>query len=106
MLLLATQLSHESKMKTLLLTTLEALLHTLKSRETADVVTEAMTVIRCIIRLVQSLLAEPTAKKFFCRLLSEHPRLIACSQIRSNYSIEQAFPYQYGYRYPRPEITF
>jgi hypothetical protein len=64
MLLLATQLSHESEMKTLLLVVLEALLNTLKTRESANMITEAITLTRCIIRLVSKLLAEPVANMY------------------------------------------
>jgi hypothetical protein len=64
MLLLATQLSHESEMKALLLVVLEALLHTLKTRDSSDMITEGITLTRCIIRLVSRLLAEPAANKY------------------------------------------
>ncbi|KAF7306235.1 hypothetical protein MIND_00414100 [Mycena indigotica] len=65
MLLLATQISHESEMKTVLITVLEALLKTLKVEKNngGETVVEAMALVRCIIRLVGKLLAEPTANK-------------------------------------------
>jgi hypothetical protein len=63
MLLLATQISHESDMKTLLLAVLEALLDTLKTRDSTDTIGEGITLIRCIIRLVTKLLAEPGANR-------------------------------------------
>ncbi|KAJ7474020.1 meiosis protein SPO22/ZIP4 like-domain-containing protein [Mycena latifolia] len=63
MLLLATQISHESEMKTVLLSVLEALLKTLKFENSGETVVEAMTLIRCIIRLVLKLLVEPAANK-------------------------------------------
>jgi hypothetical protein len=63
LLLLATQLSHESHMKTLLLSTLEALLQTLKTQENSDTIGETITLTRCIIRLVQTLLAEPASNQ-------------------------------------------
>ncbi|KAJ7115262.1 meiosis protein SPO22/ZIP4 like-domain-containing protein [Mycena epipterygia] len=63
MLLLATQISHESEMKTVLLSVLEALLKTLKIENSGETVVEAMTLIRCIIRLVLKLLVEPAANK-------------------------------------------
>ncbi|KAJ7752626.1 meiosis protein SPO22/ZIP4 like-domain-containing protein [Mycena metata] len=63
MLLLATQISHESKMKTVLLSVLEALLKTLKIENSGETVVEAMTLIRCIIRLVLKLLVEPASNK-------------------------------------------
>ncbi|KIY53662.1 SPO22-domain-containing protein [Fistulina hepatica ATCC 64428] len=64
MLLLATHLSHQSGLKPLLLVVLEALLKTMKARESnGEPVVEAMTLIRCIIRLILSLMADPTSKK-------------------------------------------
>ncbi|KAJ7160549.1 meiosis protein SPO22/ZIP4 like-domain-containing protein [Mycena crocata] len=65
MLLLATQISHESEMKTVLLAVLEALLGTLRIENSkgGETVVEAMTLIRCIIRLVLKLLVEPAANK-------------------------------------------
>ncbi|KAJ7449476.1 hypothetical protein B0H11DRAFT_333517 [Mycena galericulata] len=63
MLLLATQISHESEMKPVLLSVLEALLRTLKIENSGETVVEAMTLIRCIIRLVLKLLVEPAANK-------------------------------------------
>ncbi|KIK65861.1 hypothetical protein GYMLUDRAFT_950153 [Collybiopsis luxurians FD-317 M1] len=60
MLLLATKLSHESEMKNVLLAVLEALLKTLKISNGGETVVEAMALLRCIIRLVLKLLAEPT----------------------------------------------
>ncbi|KAJ7877618.1 meiosis protein SPO22/ZIP4 like-domain-containing protein [Mycena leptocephala] len=63
MLLLATQISHESEMKTVLLSVLEALLKTLKIENSGETVVEAMTLIRCIIRLVLKLLVEPASNK-------------------------------------------
>ena len=59
MLRLATQLSHESNMKTLLLKVLEEMLRSMKAQESGDTVVEAVTLTRCIIRLVQSVLSEP-----------------------------------------------
>lgn len=61
MLLLATQISHESDMKGLLLAVLETLLEALKSRDSTDIIGEAITLTRCIIRLITKLLAEPVA---------------------------------------------
>ncbi|KAF7367752.1 hypothetical protein MSAN_00839200 [Mycena sanguinolenta] len=63
MLLLATQISHESEMKPVLLSVLEALLKTLKIENSGETVVEAMTLIRCIIRLVLKLLVEPASNK-------------------------------------------
>lgn len=61
MLLLATQLSHEADMKTLLLACLEALLRTLSAHGAVDAETEAVVLIRCIIRLVLGLMKQPAA---------------------------------------------
>ncbi|KAK7688019.1 hypothetical protein QCA50_008389 [Cerrena zonata] len=65
MLLLATQLAHESDMKTLLLSILEELLQTVNMRVNDEFQSEALTLIRCIIRLVVKLLGEPGAKRQF-----------------------------------------
>jgi hypothetical protein len=64
MLLLATQLSHESEMKSLLLVVLETLLNSLKTRDSSDMIIEGITLTRCIVRLVSRLLAEPAANKY------------------------------------------
>ncbi|KAH7884118.1 hypothetical protein F5I97DRAFT_1969338 [Phlebopus sp. FC_14] len=61
MLLLACRLSHDSDMKGLLLSVLKALLDTLNHRANVKTVTEAMTLVRCIIRLALKLLGEPGA---------------------------------------------
>jgi hypothetical protein len=58
MILLAIRMANESDMKSLLLTTLEALLQTLKRGENLEDDMEAIMLIRCIIRLVGSLLDE------------------------------------------------
>lgn len=62
MLLLATQLAHESSMKALLLSVLDSLLQTVDVRE-SDTITEAMVLIRCSIRLILKLLVEPAANE-------------------------------------------
>lgn len=62
MLLLATQLAHESNMKTLLLSVLDSLLQTIDVRE-SNTITEAMVLIRCSIRLILKLLVEPAANE-------------------------------------------
>ncbi|GBE78570.1 hypothetical protein BKA93DRAFT_799652 [Sparassis latifolia] len=59
MLMLATRLANESEMKALLLSALEALLDVVKIRQGPATDVEALTLIRCIIRLVLKLLAEP-----------------------------------------------
>lgn len=56
MLLLATSMAHESDMKDLLLTVLEGLLKTLKRESGLEADVEAITLVRCIVRLVHSLL--------------------------------------------------
>ncbi|KAJ7609436.1 hypothetical protein FB45DRAFT_944458 [Roridomyces roridus] len=63
MLLLATQISYESEMKSVLLAVLDGLLRTLKMEKSGETVVEAVTLIRCIIRLVLKLLVEPAANK-------------------------------------------
>ena len=67
MLLLATQISHQSEMKAVLLSVLEALLKTLKMGDSGEVVVEAMTLIRCMIRLALGLLVEPTVNRSVIR---------------------------------------
>jgi len=62
MLILATQLAHESDMKGLLLSILDALLQTLNIPE-GDMVIEAMVLIRCAIRLILKLMTEPAANQ-------------------------------------------
>jgi hypothetical protein len=61
-LLLATQISHQSEMKGVLLAVLENLLKTLKIGSNAEVA-EAITLNRCIIKLILSLLVEPAANR-------------------------------------------
>ncbi|KAF8957067.1 meiosis protein SPO22/ZIP4 like-domain-containing protein [Flammula alnicola] len=63
MLLLATQISHQSEMKGILLAVLQSLLKTLKIGSNGEVVIEAMTLIRCIVKLILNLLVEPAANK-------------------------------------------
>ena len=60
MLLLATRLAHESDMKHLLLAVLEALLGAF-IRSGLQVEAEAITLVRCIIRLVLKMMSEPGA---------------------------------------------
>lgn len=61
MILLACRLAHDMDMKNLLLNVLKALLETLNFRENVGNITEAMTLVRCIIRLIIKLLGEPAA---------------------------------------------
>ena len=66
MLLLATQISHQLELKGVLLSVLEALLATLVtgSGSTGETAVEAMTLIRCIIRLVLKLMSDPMANQY------------------------------------------
>ncbi|KAF9029885.1 SPO22-domain-containing protein [Hymenopellis radicata] len=65
MLLLATQLSHQSENRLILLAALKALLNTLKVPSTSggETLVEAMTLIRCILKLVLRLLTETSPNK-------------------------------------------
>ncbi|KIM81848.1 hypothetical protein PILCRDRAFT_8503 [Piloderma croceum F 1598] len=89
MLILATQLAHESDMKGLLLSVLDALLQTSNIPE-GNMVTEAMVLIRCAIRLILKLMTEPAANQpILIGTLVEHfrtaKRLIeaACAEQKS-----------------------
>jgi len=64
MLLLATQISHQSEMKSVLLAVLESLLRTLKIGTNGEMLVEAMSLMRCIVKLTLSLLVEPAANKY------------------------------------------
>lgn len=64
MLLLATQISKESEMSTVLLTVLEALLKTLKAHDSGDAALEAIALLRCIIRLILKLVVDPTVNRY------------------------------------------
>jgi hypothetical protein len=61
MLLLAIQLAHETKQKTLLLAVLEAMYKTMQREPHVDVETEGITLVRCSIRIILDLLKEPLA---------------------------------------------
>ncbi|KAG1746972.1 meiosis protein SPO22/ZIP4 like-domain-containing protein [Suillus lakei] len=61
MILLACRLAHDLDMKILLLNVLKALLETLNFRENVENITEAVALVRCIIRLIIKLLGEPAA---------------------------------------------
>ncbi|PCH37312.1 hypothetical protein WOLCODRAFT_146594, partial [Wolfiporia cocos MD-104 SS10] len=64
MLMLATRLANEADMKNLLLSVSEALLRTMKTRgDGSELNGEAITLIRCIIRLVLQLMAEPGSNR-------------------------------------------
>ncbi|KAG8930396.1 hypothetical protein FRC00_001154 [Tulasnella sp. 408] len=62
MLLLATKLAHEHKMRSLLLSILEKLLLTLQSNAALETEVEAMTLLRCMVRVIVELLNEPNAE--------------------------------------------
>ncbi|VDB86539.1 unnamed protein product [Peniophora sp. CBMAI 1063] len=59
MLLMAIRLAHESDLKVLLLSVLEEMLRSLKQAESLRAEPEAVALIRCTIRLVLRLMAEP-----------------------------------------------
>ena len=61
MLLLATQLAHETKQKTLLLAILEAMLRTLQREPQLKADSEGITLVRCSVRIILDLLKEPLA---------------------------------------------
>ncbi|KDQ17571.1 hypothetical protein BOTBODRAFT_64038 [Botryobasidium botryosum FD-172 SS1] len=61
MLLLATQLAHETRLKPLLLVILESLLKTLRSEVGVETEVEGITLARCMIRIVLERLKEPAA---------------------------------------------
>ncbi|KAG2023937.1 hypothetical protein CC2G_001538 [Coprinopsis cinerea AmutBmut pab1-1] len=63
MLLLATQISHRSELKRVLLVVLEGLLKTLKLGSNGEIVVEAMALLRCIIKLILGLLVDPLANR-------------------------------------------
>ncbi|TFK48044.1 hypothetical protein OE88DRAFT_1810744 [Heliocybe sulcata] len=63
MLLLATQMAHEMDLRRLLLSVLEALLQTLQDEASIETEFEAITVVRCLIRLELKLLGEPGANR-------------------------------------------
>ncbi|KZV81777.1 SPO22-domain-containing protein [Exidia glandulosa HHB12029] len=64
MLLLATQLAHERDLKPLLVAVLEALLADVRAQKGVDNEIEAVTLIRCIIRLLMELLSQPGAQMY------------------------------------------
>ncbi|KZT68843.1 hypothetical protein DAEQUDRAFT_711357 [Daedalea quercina L-15889] len=74
-LMLATQLANESDMKRLLLSVLEALLGTMGSNGDPSSDTEALTLARCIIRLILKLMGEPGSdRSSLVRVLIGHFR--------------------------------
>ncbi|KAG8729351.1 hypothetical protein FRC12_021042 [Ceratobasidium sp. 428] len=92
MLLLATQLAHEVKQKTLLLAVLEAMLRTLQQGQQGlelEADAEGITIVRCSVRIILDLLKEPlAATNELVKSLVEHFRraldLIGIASAKSN----------------------
>ncbi|KAG8721685.1 hypothetical protein FRC08_011094 [Ceratobasidium sp. 394] len=92
MLLLATQLAHETKQKTLLLAVLEAMLRTLRQGQQGlelEVEAEGITIVRCSVRIILDLLKEPLAEtNQLVKSLTEHFRraldLIGATSAKDN----------------------
>jgi hypothetical protein len=59
MLLMATRLAHESDLKNVLLSVLQELLDLVRARKTTEMTVEPITLVRCMIRLVLRLIADP-----------------------------------------------
>jgi hypothetical protein len=59
MLLMATRLAHESDSKNVLLSVLQQLIDFVGARKTTDMNVEPVTLLRCMIRLVLRLIADP-----------------------------------------------
>jgi hypothetical protein len=59
MLLMATRLAHETDLKNVLLSVLQELLDHVRAREASEINVEPITLIRCMIRLVLRLIADP-----------------------------------------------
>src|SRR5260221_10126949 len=64
MLILATQISHKSDKRHVLLVVLECLLRSLKVGSGSEAVPETMTLIRCIIKLILGVLVQPATKRY------------------------------------------
>ncbi|KAI0307448.1 hypothetical protein B0F90DRAFT_1812932 [Multifurca ochricompacta] len=60
MLLMATRVAHESDLKNVLLSVLQALLDSIRDRQAAEMNVEPITLVRCMIRLVLRLIADPS----------------------------------------------
>ncbi|KAH7103160.1 meiosis protein SPO22/ZIP4 like-domain-containing protein [Auriculariales sp. MPI-PUGE-AT-0066] len=87
MLLQAVQLAHERDLKTLLVSVLQALLKDVRSQKGSDNEVEAITLTRCIIRLVIELLMQPSADlQHLAKTLVEHfdtaQTLIAAASVK------------------------
>ncbi|KAG8964728.1 hypothetical protein FRC03_001407 [Tulasnella sp. 419] len=83
MLLLATQLAHESHMKNLLLSVLGGLLETLKGSGSLESELEGMTLIRCMIRIATEMTREPDAN-----LATVLPTLVSYLQMARDLVLE------------------
>ena len=59
MLLMATRLAHESDLKNVLLSVLQELIDFVGARNTTEMNVEPVTLVRCMIRLVLRLIADP-----------------------------------------------
>ncbi len=57
---MATRLAHETDLKNVLLSVLQELLDHVRAREASEINVEPITLIRCMIRLVLRLIADPT----------------------------------------------
>ncbi|KAH9075682.1 hypothetical protein EDB83DRAFT_2218480 [Lactarius deliciosus] len=75
MLLMATRLAHESDMKNVLLSVLQELIDFVGARKTTEMNIEPVTLVRCMIRLVLRLIADPVnvgEKDMLIIKLTEH----------------------------------
>ncbi|KAH9043868.1 hypothetical protein EDB85DRAFT_728235 [Lactarius pseudohatsudake] len=75
MLLMATRLAHESDMKNVLLSVLQELIGFVGARKTTEMNVEPVTLVRCMIRLVLRLIADPVnvgEKDMLIIKLTEH----------------------------------
>ncbi|KAH9048810.1 hypothetical protein EDB84DRAFT_1434083 [Lactarius hengduanensis] len=75
MLLMATRLAHESDMKNVLLSVLQELINFVGARKTTEMNVEPVTLVRCMIRLVLRLIADPVnvgEKDMLIIKLTEH----------------------------------
>ncbi len=60
MLLMATRLAHETDLKNVLLSILQEILDHVRAGKATEINVEPITLIRCMIRLVLRLIADPT----------------------------------------------
>lgn len=82
MLILATQISHKSDKRHVLLVVLECLLRSLKVGSGSEAVPETMTLIRCIIKLILGVLVQPATKRYvqLYSVLSCHALITAAKE--------------------------